>query len=952
MPPRPTLDIHYGSDGRVNAAVGPGAGLVFVEECFPEAVDELLIATAFFSVKGYELARCHIPHSTKIQILVGKRDGVKVQEAVVSEIKRELRGVAGPNLYAAVEDIRNRMRTGRFRIAEARWMKRPFHCKFYISNPQLAWHGSANFSATGLKHQAEQAQLILDPEHITQWRAWFLEVSNTADDLHHELISTLDEWLDLAEPFDVYLKALVHLLEVPDLRRDLDAFAPVYFQKNLAAWALHQLDEHGGALLVVATGLGKTVIGAEIAGILHATEQIEHVVLLAPRAVHTLWDNQLVGRHVPYESFDNRILFKKSTGKIGHKVTELCSALSDADDRTLLLVDEAHVYRNQLLKRGTGKKSKVIERIVKATNQSARVVLLTGSVYGTSVQNLNSLLYLLPHSNPDTLDKHGPWATPSHDRFDRVPPTAVLGYPHVLEMARQRGDVDGDKPYVDFGNERKYLPSALDSRLIYYNMTLESEVVSAFRAHFFDQARKMPTVCYSDEDGLIKTMTDTVYNVTVQAWLSSPEALADCIEENLRTEGVQEPSQLFDRESESASASDIPRDLFGRIIPARVKARNKAPAGSGYKTTLQRDLASRKNQLEGLLGNLKRLPSQSDDKADLLISILKERHKAGTLKAIIFVERHVTARYLERLITSRLRSVRVVSTVTKHGKLKDNATRARLLAQFAPEAHGQAQSRPQVDVLVCTDADGVGVNLQDANIVINYDLTLGADQLVQRLGRVLRATTDADRSLHVYTFVPACVQDVEANDDVHRRIRDRYDRLFERHDKSGQILGSKILPGNDHAETIPFEGDVDIEKLFKALDPLTTAREVRSPAAHLSILEKYRERAEKLPHTVHGIREYAGSEHRLVLVFRYDQRVHAVIFDPLSGRIVSEEATVALNLLACPVETPRPELLRGSLPKIIDVAAEAAVQWCGNHEESLQNVERLAALYLIPRDRS
>ena len=60
--------------------------------------------------------------------------------------------------------------------------------------------------------------------------------------------------------------------------------------------------------MVMATGLGKTIVGAEVAGILCEVRETQHVVLLAPNSVHELWGEQLRGRGVSHTMFDYKIL--------------------------------------------------------------------------------------------------------------------------------------------------------------------------------------------------------------------------------------------------------------------------------------------------------------------------------------------------------------------------------------------------------------------------------------------------------------------------------------------------------------------------------------------------------------------------------------------------------------------------------------------------------------------
>src|SRR5580658_10762193 len=69
------------------------------------------------------------------------------------------------------------------------------------------------------------------------------------------------------------------------------------------------------------------------------------------------------------------------------------------------------------------------------------------------------------------------------------------------------------------------------------------------------------------------------------------------------------------------------------------------------------------------------------------------------------------------------------SVVTIHGGTHRDERR-RLQALF--------RSDPEVRVLVATDAAGEGVNLQNANLMVNYDLPWNPNRLEQRFGRIHR----------------------------------------------------------------------------------------------------------------------------------------------------------------------------------------------------------------------
>jgi superfamily II DNA or RNA helicase len=96
-------------------------------------------------------------------------------------------------------------------------------------------------------------------------------------------------------------------------------------------------------------------------------------------------------------------------------------------------------------------------------------------------------------------------------------------------------------------------------------------------------------------------------------------------------------------------------------------------------------------------------------------------------KLIIFSEHRDTLNYLHQKIAGVVGNPD--SIVTIHGGTHRDERR-RLQALF--------RSDPDVRVLVATDAAGEGVNLQNANLMVNYDLPWNPNRLEQRFGRIHR----------------------------------------------------------------------------------------------------------------------------------------------------------------------------------------------------------------------
>ena len=96
-------------------------------------------------------------------------------------------------------------------------------------------------------------------------------------------------------------------------------------------------------------------------------------------------------------------------------------------------------------------------------------------------------------------------------------------------------------------------------------------------------------------------------------------------------------------------------------------------------------------------------------------------------KIIVFTEHRDTLDYLKRRIAGLLgRRERVVVI---HGGVRREERRRR---------QDSFINDPRVQVMVATDAAGEGVNLQQANLMVNYDLPWNPNRIEQRFGRIHR----------------------------------------------------------------------------------------------------------------------------------------------------------------------------------------------------------------------
>ena len=178
--------------------------------------------------------------------------------------------------------------------------------------------------------------------------------------------------------------------------------------------------------------------------------------------------------------------------------------------------------------------------------------------------------------------------------------------------------------------------------------------------------------------------------------------------------------------------------------------------------------------------------SGQDRKWDELSRILQNdpamRDAGGRMrKIIIFSEHRDTLNYLHHRIAGVLGSYDAIVTI--HGGTHRDERR-RLQAEF--------WSNPDVRVLVATDAAGEGVNLQVANLMVNYDLPWNPNRLEQRFGRIHRI--NQQEVCHLWNLVAKETREGEVYHRLLKKLEVESDALNGRvFDILGEVFEEKSL---------------------------------------------------------------------------------------------------------------------------------------------------------------
>ncbi len=284
-----------------------------------------------------------------------------------------------------------------------------------------------------------------------------------------------------------------------------------------------------------------------------------------------------------------------------------------------------------------------------------------------------------------------------------------------------------------------------------------------------------------------------------------------------------------------------------------------------------------------------------DAKLAALLELLKT-HRGE--KVLVFSQFADTVRYLEGELRSR--------GVAKLAGVTGGSSDPTLLAwRFSPRSNGLTVApEDELRVLVATDTLSEGQNLQDAHIVVNYDLPWAIIRLIQRAGRVDRIGQRAATIL-CYTFLPA--------EGVERIIRLR-ERLQTRLRENAEVVGTDESFFEDAAGATGWSPLHDLyhEKAGLLDDEPESEVDLASQAYQIwqNALEEdpsLERRITELPGVVYGTKPHTPGEGQpggVLVYLRSPEGSDALAWLDEDGNSVTESQFAILKAAACLPDTP------------------------------------------------
>lgn len=771
------------------------------------------------------------------------------------------------------------------------YLKTPLHAKAYIFDFKKGQYykgaavvGSSNLSLAGITDNTELNVVISGNENHKRLTDWFNALWQEAEDFDENLLKTLkNSWaVNEPTPYELYLKVLYELvkdrLEIEEVKLKKKLVLPqLYkFQQDAVTQACRILNRYNGVFISDVVGLGKTYIASAMLAHFYET-QGERAIIICPPSLRKYWRDIAWSFGVPVQVF--------SSGK----PSEVLENELLLKDTKIVVVDESHHFRNP-----TAKRYEDLSEVV----FGKKVILVTATPYNLSPKDIYHQIKLFHPQEWTDIPIEPPFLNKFISAVENKERTLKELLWHIL-IRRTRNDIrryykeDLEKgnlkfpkrlgPYrIEYSIDKVY-PGIYDeiSELLrflkYSRYNIGSYVKEKFKKEpEFTKLKQIgPQLVAIMKAVVFKRLESSVkaFQVTIETFIKIYEAFLKALEQGVILAGA---------ESESLLDALIRGDDRG-FEELAISQEEKYPIEKFKKEELKKDLKYDLEILYKLQESIKGLGFKEDAKIQKLISELRGE-KFRDKKVLIFTQFEATSSYLGKHLKGYFNKVVDVSGQTH--KIMD------IVKKFAPEANNaKVPPDEQIRILIATDVLSEGLNLQDANIVINYDLHWNPVRLIQRVGRIDRVTTKYDEIL-VYNFFPE--RDLERHLGIEEKLKRRIEDIQNNIGEDAKILSKdEKLQANKFFQIYKEKSEVleeeETESTFE--DYVQLLKNIKAENKELF------RKIENLPPKIRSCRKHANKK-GIIVFCKYGDFYKFYLVDR-KGEISSQDLNNAIQVLSC-----------------------------------------------------
>ena len=680
------------------------------------------------------------------------------------------------------------------------------HAKFYILYPDnfnqhtfgAAITGSSNLSGNGFgisdDKQYEFNVKLTQYEDVAFARHEFELLWDEAKDVGidaKDFKATLDDTYvkEDVSPYELYIKMLmeyfsdrVMAIDQDDPFKMPDGYTKLEYQTDAVIEGYHKLIRYDGFFLADVVGLGKTVVATMIAKkfLIENGRDNTKILVVYPPAVEQNWK-------ATFKDFDiDKYARFVTNGSLSKVLDEDNYDYWNADEYDLVLVDEAHKFRNH-----TTGAFQQLQEICKMPR------IETGNIPGYKKKVM--LISATPMNNApvDLYNQILMFQDPRQCTIDGVPNLTAFFSPLQVEFRKLRNQKDFDvkqfKKLAERVRDRIIKPLTVRrTRTDIANIPRYNKDVNGFPkvadpikkeyelnehlANLFDEAMSIldeklnyarykaiaylkPEAApglYDNAELISRSLAGIRKNGMVKRLESSFYAFKISVENfrqaNQNMIGMWENDRIF-----IAPDMDINKlyEMGYTDDEIEEKLNEKAeenPKNAVFKRDdFQLEYIELLRQDQELLDHMWSQWENIDDDDDskfakfekLLDSELFNSDKNLEGKLVVFSESVDTIEYLSHRIHRD--DVMVISAMNRDQQFK--TIRENFDANWK-------QQKNDYNIILTSDVLAEGVNLHRSNIIINYDTPWNSTRLMQRIGRVNRIGSKSD-TIYNYVFYPS-----------------------------------------------------------------------------------------------------------------------------------------------------------------------------------------------------
>jgi len=766
------------------------------------------------------------------------------------------------------------------------YYKEPLHAKLYLFEYKDSRHGlgeaivgSSNFSVSGFELNTELNVRVLGNENYKTLFDWFKkrwEKSERTEFTSLAQKAIEGSWAFNKEvtPFRIYLRVLHEIFSYKEAKPEIEFETELYrYQKDAVIDAYQRLRRYNGVFISDVPGLGKTYIGAALLS--HLETEGKTAIVIAPPRLVEYW-REVLGE---FGAAKAKVF---SLGKL-EEILENEKLLK----RKVVLVDESHHFRNPDTQR-----YKDLEKIC----QGKQVILVSATPQNLSIWDIYWQLKLFTPYETNHNFRIYPIELKKYFDACGKGNANIEDLISQIFIRRTRSDIkeyypdekivfpERKGPYrVDYSIDEVYEGGLyqklreLIGGLSYARYNLGKYAKSE---KFDPDELQRLTVAWANLQRLVKI---NLY----RRLESSVQALRDSLKTHLKIhQGFRE---ILIKENkiwvgDINKLEDFIQKLENDEEIEWMEKENFYDAEKFDIEELKSDLEKDIKIFEEMQGLVKNISPKDDDKLQKLIEILR-KEPIKDKKVIIFSCFESTVRYLYENLKNKFERVDFVAGGEKIlTKIK----------KFAPKAN-KAKIKPEeeIKILIATEILAEGLNLQDGQVVINYELHWNPVRIIQRIGRIDRIGSGYDE-IYAYNFFPETAAEKEIR--IETKVNNRIEEIIQNF-------------GYDE-KTIRLDEPTVRKKLFEIYTEKPEGLEEieeKSTAKYFEfefqkLVKKYPKEYKKaleLPAMVHCAK--VSKEKGLIVFCRADDYYRLRLAD-LEGKIISSDDWEILKVLECQPE--------------------------------------------------